>query len=183
MVCCEDTLLGLVRRIPVDMVVLGNGLEPRADAAEVARKLNIGCSREGFFLERHPKLGPVQTASDGIFLAGACQGPKDIPDSVAQGAAAAANALALIDPGKVTLEPISSFIDEDLCGGCKTCIALCPYSAIEFDEEANVSVVQEAACKGCGTCVAACPAGAATQRGFEDEQIFAEIEGALTSSE
>jgi heterodisulfide reductase subunit A len=179
MVCCEDTLLGLVRRVPVDMVVLGNGLEPRADAADLARTLNIGCSREGFFLERHPKLGPVQTASDGIFLAGACQGPKDIPDSVAQGAAAAANALALIDPGKVTLEPISAFIDEDVCGGCKTCIALCPYSAIEFDEEENVSVVQEAVCKGCGTCVAACPAGAATQHGFEDEQIFAEIEGAL----
>jgi heterodisulfide reductase subunit A2 len=180
-VCCEDTLLGMVRRVPVDMVILSNGLQPRADTPEMARKLNIGRSREGFFLERHPKLGPVQTASDGIFLAGACQGPKDIPDSVAQGAAAAANALALIDPGKVTLEPITSYIDEELCAGCKVCMALCPFSAIEFDEEKKVSVVQEAACKGCGTCAAACPAGVATQRGFEDEQIFAEIEGALSS--
>ena len=182
-VCAEDTLLGMVRRIPVDMVILCNGLEPRKDTADLARRLNIGRSREGFFLERHPKLGPVQTASDGIYLAGACQGPKDIPDSVAQGAAAAANALALIDPGKVVIEPITSHIDENLCAGCKTCLALCPYSAIEFDEEKGVSVVQEALCKGCGTCVAACPAGVATQNGFEDEQIFAEIEGALSSSE
>jgi heterodisulfide reductase subunit A len=181
-VCCEDTLLGMVRRIPVDMVILGNGLQPRSDTADLGRKLSIARSRDGFFLEKHPKLGPVQTASDGIYLAGACQGPKDIPDSVAQGAAAAANALALIDPGKVTLEPITSYIDEELCAGCKVCVALCPFSAIEFDEEKKVSVVQEAACKGCGTCAAACPAGVATQHGFEDEQIFAEIEGVLASS-
>ncbi|UCF78782.1 MAG: 4Fe-4S dicluster domain-containing protein [Candidatus Eiseniibacteriota bacterium] len=179
-VVCEDTLLGLVRRVPVDMVLLGNGLEPRRDADEIARKFNIGCSHEGFFLERHPKLGPVHTASDGIFLAGACQGPKDIPDTVAQAGAAASEAMAMADRGTFELEPITSFINEELCGACKTCVALCPYTAITFDEEKNVSVVEEALCKGCGTCVAACPAGAATQHGFDDEEMFAEIEGALS---
>ena len=87
----------------------------------------------------------------------------------------------MADRGTFQLEPITSFINEDLCGACKTCIALCPYTAITFDEEKNVSVVEEALCKGCGTCVAACPAGAATQHGFDDEEMFAEIEGALSA--
>ncbi len=178
---CEDTLLGRVRRLPVDMVVLATGLEPKKDAAEVARTLNLSCTDGGFFLEQHPKLAPIATSTDGIFIAGACQAPKDIPDSVAQGAGAAAEALSLIDRGSVTIEPITSVIDEDLCGACKTCIPLCPYTAIEFDDEKNVSVVQEALCKGCGTCVAACPAGAARQQFFGDEEIVAEIQGLLAA--
>jgi heterodisulfide reductase subunit A len=123
----------------------------------------------------------VETAADGIFVAGACQGPKDIPDSVAQAGAAAAAALGMIDLGKVDLEPIASYINEEVCSGCRMCIGLCPYGAIEFvPEDGNgVSRVNEALCKGCGTCVSACPSGAATQRGFVDRQIFAEIEGAL----
>ncbi|MFQ6131711.1 MAG: 2Fe-2S iron-sulfur cluster-binding protein [Armatimonadota bacterium] len=181
-VCCEDTLLGMVRRVPVDMVILSTGLQPRGDAQEMAQRFGLPCAHGGFYLEQHPKLAPVATNSDGIFIAGACQGPKDIPDSVAQGAAAAAEALALIDRGSVTIEPIVSFIDEDRCGACKTCIALCPYTAIEFDDEKSISVVQEALCKGCGTCVAACPAGAARQQSFEDSQIMAEIEGLLASA-
>jgi len=179
---CEDTLLGIVRRIPVDMVILATALEPRADAAEVARLFGINRSKDGFFLERHPKLAPVETAADGIFVAGACQGPKDIPDSVAQGAAAAAAALALIDLGKVEIEPITAVIDEYICSGCKVCINLCPYSAIEFvsrDTTSGVARVNEALCKGCGVCVAACPSGAAVQRGFTSQQIMAEMEGAL----
>ena len=135
----------------------------------------------GFFTERHPKLAPAETAADGIFIAGACQGPKDIPDSVAQGGAAAVAALDMIDLGKVELEPITAFIDEEVCSGCRTCIGLCPYNAIEFVEQngGGVSKVNETLCKGCGTCVSACPSGAATQRGFIDRQIYAEIEGAL----
>jgi heterodisulfide reductase subunit A len=182
---CEDTLLGIVRRIPVDMVILAAALEPRSDAAEVARLFNINRSRDGFFLERHPKLAPVETASDGIFMAGACQGPKDIPDSVAQGGAAAAGALALVDLGKVEIEPITAIVDEDLCGGCKVCIGLCSYSAIEFvsrDTTSGVARVNEALCKGCGVCVAACPSGAAQARHFNDQQILAEIEGILAVS-
>ncbi|WP_376791745.1 4Fe-4S binding protein [Thermoflexus sp.] len=175
----EDTMIGVVRRIPVDMVVLAVGLEPQPDADEVRRMFNISCSKEGFFLERHPKLAPVSTFTDGIFLAGACQGPKDIPDSVAQAGAAAAEALALIDKGYVELEPNTAYIVEELCSGCKTCIGLCPYNAISFDEGKAVAVINEALCKGCGTCVAACPSGAARQHLFEDVQIFQEIEGVL----
>ena len=175
----EDTLIGVVRRIPVDMVILSVGLEPQPDADELRRMLNITCSSEGFYLERHPKLAPVNTFTDGIFIAGACQGPKDIPDTVAQAGAASAEALALIDTGKVTLEPNTAWIDEELCSGCHVCIGLCPYSAISFDDEKKIAVINEALCKGCGVCVAACPTGAAQQRLFKDEQVFAEIEGAL----
>ncbi len=178
-VISEDTLLGVRRRVPVDMVILSSGLQPQDDADEVARIFSIGCAHGGFFLEKHPKLAPVDTPSDGIFIAGACQGPKDIPDTVAQGAAAAAGALTLLDSGKVVLEPIRARIDEERCCGCKLCIANCPYQAIDFDEEKKVSVVHRELCKGCGTCVAGCPSGAATQENFEDVQIYAEIEGAL----
>jgi heterodisulfide reductase subunit A len=179
MIVCEDTLLGEVRRIPVDMVVLATGLVPRGDAADVGRLFGVSRSKDGFFLEQHPKLAPISTASDGLFVAGACQGPKDIPDSVAQGGAAAGAALSLAGAGVFPLEPIASVIDEKICGGCKICISVCPYSAIDFDEEKKISVVTEALCKGCGSCVSACPSGAAGQRHFGDKHIFAEIEGAL----
>ncbi|MBL7220674.1 MAG: (2Fe-2S)-binding protein [Phycisphaerae bacterium] len=182
-VVAEDTLLGVTRRLPVDMVILSGALTPSPDSADVGRVFSLGCSQGGFFLERHPKLAPVDSMSDGIFLAGACQGPKDIPDSVAQGAAAAAGALSLIDKGKVVIEPITAEIIEDRCAGCQLCIANCPYAAIEYDKEKNISVVTEELCKGCGTCVAGCPSGAAHQKNFEDEQIFSEIEGILTGSE
>jgi heterodisulfide reductase subunit A-like polyferredoxin len=175
----EDTLLGITRRVPVDLVILSGGLKPHKDVDEVARTFSLSCAQGDFFLEKHPKLAPVEAASDGLYLAGACQGPKDIPDSVAQGAAAAACALALMDKGRVILEPITSEIDPDRCCACKTCIASCPYHAIEFDEEKGVSVVVEELCKGCGTCVATCPSGAARQKGFEDVQIFSEMEGIL----
>jgi heterodisulfide reductase subunit A-like polyferredoxin/ferredoxin len=179
-VCCEDTLIGAYRRVPVDMVILATGLEPREDADVVRRTFGIGCGAEGFFQEKHAKLAPVSTTTDGVFLAGACQGPKDIPDSVAQGSAAAAQALVLMDKGLVEIEPITAVIDENVCCGCKICIGLCPYTAISFDEEKKVSVVNEALCKGCGTCVAACTTGAANQRHFKNEQIMAEIEGVLS---
>ena len=176
----EDTLVGQVRRIPVDMVVLSVGLEPHPDADDVRRLFNISCSSEGWFLERHPKLAPVSTFTDGIFLAGACQGPKDIPDSVAQAGAASAEALALIDRGYVELEPNTAYLQEDLCSGCKTCVGICPYNAISFDDEESVAVLNGALCKGCGTCVAACPSGALQQNLFTDDQIFEEIKGVLS---
>jgi len=175
----EDTMIGVVRRIPVDMVVLSVGMEPGDDAQELRRLFNISCSNEGFFLERHPKLAPVDTFTDGIFIAGACQGPKDIPDSVAQAGAAAAQALALIDTGYVELEPNTAFIVEELCSGCRVCVTMCPYKAISYDEEKHKASINEALCKGCGTCVAACGSGAIFQNLFDDEEILSEIKGVL----
>jgi len=181
LVKAEDVFSGQKVELLVDMVTLGVGIEPRRDAGEVARLFGISRGKMGFFTERHPKLAPVETASAGIFIAGACQGPKDIPDSVAQGGATAAAALDLIDLGKVELEPITSFIDEEICSGCRICIGLCPYTAIESVglNGRGVARVNEALCKGCGACTSACPSGAATQRGFTGRQVYAEIEGAL----
>ena len=173
----EDTMIGMVRRIPVDMVVLAVGMEPRDDAQEIRKMFNISCSTEGFFLERHPKLAPVNTFTDGVFIAGACQGPRDIPDSVAQAGAAAAEALVLIDSGHVELEPNTAYIVDEICSGCKSCLNICPYKAITFDLEKNKSSINVALCKGCGTCVAACPSSAIKQNLFEDVEIFSEIKG------
>ena len=179
-VVAEDTLLGIVRRVPVDMVILSVGLEPRRDAVDVAHKFSISRSKDGFFLEKHPKLAPVSTAVDGVFVAGACQGPKDIPDSVAQGAAAAANVLSLVDRKAVELEPAIAVINEASCSGCKICVELCPYHAITYDEERKLAVVNEALCKGCGVCVAACPSSAIEQQNFTNRQLVAEIEAICT---
>jgi heterodisulfide reductase subunit A len=178
-VSAEDTLLGAMIRVPVDMVILSTGIQARSDAEEVARLFSITRSADGFFLERHPKLDPVATTTNGVFVVGCCQGPKDIPDTVAQASAAAARALAMISKGKVELEAITAVVDEEKCSGCKTCILLCPYNAISFDEEKKVARIDEALCKGCGTCVAACPSSAITQRHFTTEQIMAEVEGML----
>jgi heterodisulfide reductase subunit A len=175
----EDTLLGRQRRIPVDMVVLMSGLEPKADARDVALQFGISCSMAGWFTERHPKLDPVATMTDGIFIAGTCQGPKDIPDSVSQGAAAAARVQGMITTGMVEIEPVVATIHEENCSGCRICNNLCPFNAIEFLEDKEVSYVNTALCKGCGTCVAACPAQAISGAHFSNEQILAEIEGLL----
>ena len=175
----EDTLAGFVRRIPVDMVILAVGLEPQADAQQVRKLFNISCASEGWFLERHPKLAPVSTFTGGVYIAGACQGPKDIPDTVAQAGAAAAEALALIDTGYVEQEPYTARVLEEDCSGCKTCIPLCPYQAISFVEEKKKAAINEVLCKGCGTCVASCPSGSIAQNLFEDEEIFEEVEGLL----
>jgi heterodisulfide reductase subunit A2 len=176
---CEDTLVGRQRRIPVDMVILMGALEPQADARELGLKCGISCSMDGWYTERHPKLDPVATMTDGIFVAGACQGPKDIPASVAQGAAAAARIAGMITKGKVMIEPVVATINEEACSGCRICNNMCPYNAIEFLAERNVSHVITALCKGCGTCVSACPAGVITGAHFNNQQIFAELQGLL----
>ena len=176
----EDSLSAAVIDVPVDMVILCTAMEARTDATEVARVFGISTGNDGFFQEEHPKLEPVSTPSSGVFLAGACQGPKDIPDTVAQAKGAAAEALALSSAGKVTVDPMISNIDPDICIGCQVCIGLCAYSAIEFNERRGVSVVNEALCKGCGSCAAYCPSGAARIQHFTNQEIFAEIEGLLT---
>jgi heterodisulfide reductase subunit A len=175
----EDTLAGKQRRLPVDMVVLSCALEPQPDAEAINRLFNISCSGDGFFLEKHPKLEPVSTMTDGIFLAGCCQGPKDIPDTVAQVSAAAAEALAIISRGRVEVEAATAVIDERICSGCQACLEVCPYHAIEYDEEKGVCRVNKALCKACGACVAACFSHAISLEHFTNEQIVAEMEGAL----
>jgi heterodisulfide reductase subunit A len=175
----EDTLTNRILKIPVDMVVLSVGLEPHPEAEALRRMFNLSCSSEGWFLERHPKLAPVNTFTDGIFLAGCCQGPKDIPDTVAQAGAAAAEAFSLIDKGHMEQEPNTAYILAEECSGCKSCIPLCPYTAITFDEAKQKAIINEALCKGCGTCVASCPSGSIVQNLFEDAEIFSEIDGVL----
>jgi len=179
MVTAEDTLSDCMVKVAVDMVILCTAMEPRSDAVEVTRIFGINIGSDGFFQEEHPKLEPVSTPTSGVFLAGACQGPKDIPDTVAQAKGAAAEALALSASGEVAVAPMISSIDPNICIGCQVCIGLCPYSAIEFNEFKGISVVNEAVCKGCGSCAGYCPSGAATIRHFTDKQIFAEIDGLL----
>jgi heterodisulfide reductase subunit A len=154
-------------------------VEARSDALETGRIFGVNQGSDGFFLEEHPKLGPLNTASDGVFLAGCCQKPMDIPDTVSQASGAAAKALSLASRGVVEVAPTISWIDPDLCIGCQVCIGLCPYSAIEFDARRGVSVVNPAVCKGCGSCSGFCPSGAARSRHFTRRQIFAEIDGIL----
>lgn len=175
----EDTLLGRQERLPVDMVILGSALETRSDSSAVARIFSISKGRDGFFVELHPKLDPVGTTTDGIFVAGCCQGPKDIPDTVTQGSAASARVLSMITRGTVEIEATTAVINEEACAGCQICVGLCPYRAINFLEDKKICVVNDALCKGCGTCEAACPGGAVKSRHFTTDQIMAEIEGIL----
>jgi heterodisulfide reductase subunit A len=179
-VVAEDTLLGVLTRVPVDMVILCVALEPPPDVEAVARLFNISRSTDGFFLEKHPKLDPVATTTDGVFVVGCAQGPKDIPDTVAQASAAAARVLALISQGEVEIEAATAAIDEGICSGCQLCIPICPYRAISFDEEKTVCRVNEALCKGCGACAGGCPSDAITLSHFTNEQIMAQMEGMLT---
>jgi heterodisulfide reductase subunit A len=175
----EDTLAGKQRRVPLDMVILSCGLEPRQGAKDVAKVFGISCSADGWYIEKHPKLDPVATMTEGIFIAGCVQGPKDIPASVAQGAAAAARVLGRIEQKQMALEPIRATINADQCSGCRICNTMCPFNAITFKEAEGVSEINPALCQGCGTCIAACPAGAIAGSGFSNEQVLAQLDGLL----
>jgi len=175
----EDTLIGRQRRVPVDMVLLSPAMEAQPDSKEVSQLFKMGCDFDGFFVERHPKLDPVATMTEGIYIAGACQGPKDVPDSVSQGAAAAARVAGLINRGTVMMEPVRAHITEEECSGCRICNNMCPYNAITFHEDRGVSEVITALCQGCGTCVAACPSGTITGAHFTNTQVLSQIEGIL----
>ena len=143
----EDTLLGKSLRVPVDMVILCSAIESRHDAVEVGRILGVNQGADGFFLEEHPKLGPLNTATDGVFIAGACQSPKDIPDTVAQASGAASKALSLATRGKVEIPSAISYIDPDVCSGCQMCISSCVYDARVWDEDSHTVLVREAVCQ------------------------------------
>ncbi len=175
----DEVLSGETIEVPADMVVLMTALEAREDSKKISHAAGISACGNKFFIEKHPKLDPVATTTDGVYIAGACAGPKDIPDSVAQGKAAAARILGTIAQGDVEVEVTTAVVNEDVCCGCRTCVSVCPYSAVKYDEEKKVSVVNEVLCKGCGTCGSGCPTGAIRSRHFTDQQILAQIEGLL----
>jgi len=178
----EETLLNEITEREFDLVVLSTGLIPADGSMRIGKVLGLTTTPDGFFAEAHPKLRPVETALDGVYLAGCAQGPKDIPDSVAQAKAAASSAAAPMFAKKVTIEPLTASVDEDLCVGCGLCIELCPYGAPELvtaEKGGTKARIIEALCHGCGTCAASCPQKAITCKQFTDEQIFSEILAAL----
>ncbi len=175
----NEKLSGERIEIPADLVILMVGMEARPDAGEVARLVNISQDKDGWFIESHPKLDPVATTTDGIYIAGTCVAPKDIPDTVAQARATAGRILARIARVKIEIDGVFAEVDEDRCSGCRMCNDVCPYSAVEFDAEKKRSHVIPAACKACGACVAACPSAAIKGRHFTDQQIFSQIAGVL----
>jgi len=175
----NEKLSGELIEIPADLVILMVGMEAREDSPEIARLVNISQDKDGWFMESHPKLDPVATTTDGIYIAGTCAAPKDIPDTVAQARAASARILAKISKGKIDVDAVYSEVNENLCCGCRICNNLCPYSAIEYDPIKFQSHVISALCKACGVCVASCPSAAIKGRHFMDNQLIAEVEGVL----
>ena len=179
----EDTLLGKpIQLDEVELVVLSTGVVASEWTNKIARALNLSLSPDGFLLEAHPKLRPVDSFNDGIFVAGMAQGPKDIPDTVAQAKAAASGAMALMGKGKINVEPYYSVVDEDKCAGCQVCISVCPYNAIALNER-GFAEINPALCKGCGTCTATCASGAISSQHYTDRQIAAMITEYLSARE
>jgi heterodisulfide reductase subunit A len=177
----KDSLFRVNMEILVDLVVLVEGMISREDADDVRFKLSITRSADGFFQEAHAKMNPLNTFAEGVFIGGACQGPKDVEDTVLQASGAAAKAAIFLCRGKVVLDLVTATVDEEKCTGCAKCVNVCPYKAIELDEIKELVQVIEVKCKGCGSCAATCPIGALQVRHFRDEQILAMVENILPS--
>jgi len=174
----EDSLIGRPVEIDADLVVLATGMEPSVNADVLAQTINISYDTYGFLIEAHPKLRPVETQTDGIFVAGTCVGPRDIPECVAHGSAAAAKAIALLSQDSLTTDPLTSFVDPMKCVGCFACREVCPFNAIEEQvtrDKRTISSINESLCKGCGLCVVACRPGAINLRGFTSQQLLSEV--------
>ena len=175
----ENTLQKERYKVNAEMAILSIGLEARKDSEVIQRLLTLSRNQDGFFLEAHPKLRPVDAATGGVFFAGCAESPKDIKDSVTQASAAAARAGILMAKGKVTVEAITPITFPEKCQACGLCVKVCPYNAISLNKELKRVDIIEAACGGCGTCAAECPFGALTQSHFTDKQIIAQVD-ALT---
>ncbi len=171
-----DTLSGKKIEIRADMVVLAMAIRPSKGIEEIVKKLKIQMDNNGFLTEAHPKLRPVETLTQGIFLAGCAQAPKDITDTVSQAGAAASKVVELLSQEQLSHEPITSWIDEELCAGCGQCVTQCAYDAIELDEKKKRAYVNEILCQGCGACIVTCPSGAAQQKNFTVKQYYSMIE-------
>jgi len=172
----EDTLQGRPIDFEADLVVLAVGMEARSDVADLSTLLKLPRSSDGFFMELHPKLRPVDTAVDGVFLAGCCQGPKDIPDTVAQAKAAASSALIPLIRGVVPVESVTAVVDEEWCAGCGMCVEVCPYGAPALDPLRGFSRINAVLCKGCGACAVTCPSKAIRLQHFTAEQVLAQVD-------
>jgi len=178
-VTVEDRVIGAKLVIDADLVALSTGVRPPTGDRELAQLLKVSLNDEGFFLEAHMKLRPVDFATDGVFMCGLAHAPKSLEESIAQAQAAAGRAATILAKETVAGEGIVSTVNSDLCSTCRICVGMCPYEAITYDYNKKLVEVNDALCKGCGTCVAACPSGAMTARHFSDAQIFAQIEAAL----
>lgn len=171
-----DTTTSKLFEIKTDLVVLVPAMMPRTDATEFSRLLHLTLSGDGFLLEAHPKLRPVDTFVNGIYIAGCCQGPKDIQDTVSQGSAAASRAATILSNEELEIDPLIAAVDEDVCTGCGICIEICPYEARTLSEKKHIAEVNDALCAGCGTCIAACPSNASIHKNFTKKQLLNQID-------
>lgn len=181
-----DTLLGRPVEVEADMVVLAAAMVPSEGSEKIAQTVGFSTDKDGFFQEAHPKLRPVETNTAGVFLAGACQGPKDIPDTVAQASAAASKVCALFSKTEIEANPMVSYVSNELCSGCMACAGVCPYRAIAVETVNErvggktvgrpVATVNEGLCQGCGCCTVACRSGAINLKGFSNDQLLAEVD-------
>ena len=178
-VVVEDMTLGRTVHLTADRLVLSSAILPQADNEVFGQLLKVPISKDGFFLEAHMKLRPVDFATEGVFLAGMCHSPKFIDESIAQGVGAVARAVTILSKDTLVSEGIIAMVNEDFCDGCGICRPICEYNAIEIDDEKKLAIINEGLCKGCGACVGACPSGAMEQKGYKDNQILAMIEAAL----
>jgi len=182
----EDTLLGMPIEVEADLVVLATAMVPSEGAVELAKRVGFSVDKDGFYQEAHPKLQPVETFAAGVYLAGCCQGPKDIPDTVAQASASAVKVCGVFSKTELATEPMISVVDINKCSGCGFCVPICPYNAISLKEieqrghhgtfTRRVAEVNSSLCQGCGACIPACRTQALSLKGFTSEQLVAEVD-------
>ncbi|HNX92968.1 MAG TPA: 4Fe-4S binding protein, partial [Syntrophomonas sp.] len=184
----EDSLLGMPIEVEADMVVLATAMVPSAGSGELAKTLGFSVDKDGWFQEAHPKLQPVETFAAGVYLAGSCQGPKDIPDTVAQASGAAVKVLGLFSKTELATEPMVSEVDVTKCSGCGLCVPICPYNALSlvpYNERGGhghgpftrqVAQTNNSLCQGCGACLPACRTLALNLKGFTNDQLVSEVD-------
>jgi heterodisulfide reductase subunit A len=170
--------LKMERKLPVDLIILATPLVPREEAKQLSQLLKVPLGQEGFFLEAHVKLRPVDFATDGIFICGTAKGAAGISECTLQALAAASRAGSLMARGYIQAEALNPVVDENICTGCGTCVEICAFGAMKKNERGIAENIP-AACKGCGNCGATCPEGAIKMRHYTDEQLMAEVEASL----